>query len=114
MVLHNQPKNNSNSQVVKRKSNFRNQKILLVEAFLVHNSGTKILPDMSFLKNDSPEQYLKNISEKPNDKTFEEIKKFHLGTVPVVNENQNAAKKSGSVTFVSSPYPNLMRNDQKN
>ena len=59
MVLHNQPKNNSNSQVVKRKSNFRNQKILLVEAFLVHNSGTKILPDMSFLKNDSPEQYLK-------------------------------------------------------
>ena len=40
-----------NSQVVKKK---------LVEAILVHNSRTKMFPDMSFLQNDTLEQYLKN------------------------------------------------------
>ena len=42
----------------------------------------------------------KTFPEKPNDKTFEEIKKFHWDTVPIVQENQNAAKKSGSVSFI--------------
>ena len=45
--------------MVKKKSNFKNQKILLVEAFKVYNTRTKIFSDMLFLQNDSPEQYSK-------------------------------------------------------
>ena len=73
--------------MVKKKLNLKNQEILLVEAFLV----------MPFSQNDSPKTMLKKVfSEKPNDKTFEEIKKFHWVTVPIMQENQNAAKKSSS------------------
>ena len=36
------------SHVIKKKFNFKNQEILLVEAFLVHNSRTKIFPDKPF------------------------------------------------------------------
>ena len=46
-----------NSQVVKKKLNLKNQGKLLVEAFLIHNSKTKMFPDMPFLQNDGPEQY---------------------------------------------------------
>ena len=60
----------------------------------------KILPDMPFSQNDSLEQYFKTFTEKPNDKTFEEIKKFHWDTVPIVQENRNTANKAGSVTFI--------------
>ena len=42
----------------------------------------------------------KTFPEKPKDKTFEEIKKFHWAIVPIVQENQNAPKKSGSFTFI--------------
>ena len=45
----------------RRKINLRNQEILLAEAFLVHNSRTKI-SDMLFSENNNPEQYLKKIS----------------------------------------------------
>ena len=33
-------------------------------------------------------------------KHSKKIKNFHCDTVPIVQENQNAAKKSGSVTFI--------------
>ena len=49
-------KKNQSSQAVKMKLNLKNQEILLVESFNVHNSRTKILSDMLF-SNDSPEQY---------------------------------------------------------
>ena len=58
------------------KLNLKNQEILLVESFNVHNSTTKILSDMLF-SNDSPEQYYQKKSpEKSDNKTFKEIKIF--------------------------------------
>ena len=58
--------------MVKKRLNLKNHDIILVMAFLVHYSRTKILPDMSSTQNDSPEQYLKNkFSGKSNNKTFE-------------------------------------------
>ena len=42
----------------------------------------------------------KTFSEKPNDKTFEEIEKFHWDTIAIQQENQNATKKSGYVIFI--------------
>ena len=72
MVLHHLQKIIQNSQVVKKRLDLKNNEIILVMAFLVHYSRTKILPDMSSAQNDSPEQYLKNkLSEKSNNKTFE-------------------------------------------
>ena len=57
----------------------------MIEAFLVHNSRTEIFPDMLFLQNDTPEQYLKIIfPEKSDDKAFKEIYKVHWVTVPIV------------------------------
>ena len=50
--------------MVKKKLNLKNQEILLVEEFLVHNSRTIIFPDMPFLQNDGPEQYLKSHYQK--------------------------------------------------
>ena len=87
--------------MVKKKLNLKNQEIILVEAFLVHNSRTRIFSDMPFSQNDSPERTKKNtFPEKSNDKTFKEIKKFHWAIAPIVQQNQNAAKKSGSVIFI--------------
>ena len=43
-------------KMVTKKLKLKNQEILLVETFLVHNSRTKIFPDMLFSQNDSPEQ----------------------------------------------------------
>ena len=55
---------------LRRKINLKNQEILLAEAFLVHNSRTRI-SDMPFSQNDNPEQYLKKtFPEKSNNKTF--------------------------------------------
>ena len=36
----------------------------------------------------------KTISEKSNDRTFKETKIFHWATVTIVQENQNASKRS--------------------
>ena len=53
---------------LRRKINLKNQEILLAEAFLVHNSRTRI-SDMPFSQNDNPEQYLKKtFPEKSNNK----------------------------------------------
>ena len=43
--------------MVRKKLNLENKEILLVEAFLAHNSRTKGPPNMQFLQNNSPEQY---------------------------------------------------------
>ena len=60
--------------MVKKKLNLKNQGILLVEAFLVYNSKTTMFPDMPFLQNDGPEQYLKKqFPETANDKSFAKI-----------------------------------------
>ena len=82
-----------NSQVVKKKLNLKNQDILLVEAFLVHNSRTKILPDMPFSQNDSPEQYLKKHFQR--NLMIKHLKKFKNFITTLTHENQNPAKKSG-------------------
>ena len=37
----------------------------------------------------------KTFPDKSNDKPFEEIKKFHWATVPIVQEIKNDAKKTG-------------------
>ena len=61
--------------MVKKKLNLKNQEIILVEAFLVHNSKTRIFSDMPFSQNDSPERIKKNtFPEKSNDKTFKKLK----------------------------------------
>ena len=82
--------------MVKTKLTLKNSGILLVEAFLVYNSKTKIFPDMLRLQNDGPQQYLKKpFSEKSNNKSFGKNEKVHWATVPTVQETKNAAKKSG-------------------
>ena len=66
--------------MVKKKLNLKNQGILLVEAFLVYNSKTMMFPDMPFLQNDGPEQYLKNqFPETANDKSFAKNLENSLG-----------------------------------
>ena len=45
----------SSIKIVK-KLDLKNEEILLVEAFLVHNSWTKIFPDIPFSQTDSLEQ----------------------------------------------------------
>ena len=47
----------------------------------------------------------KTIPEKSNDRTFKETKIFHWATVPIVQENQNASKRSDSVTLFSLSIP---------
>ena len=91
MVLHYRPIV-QNSQAIKKKLNLKNQEILLVEAFLVHKSRTKIFPEMLFLQKVGPVQYSREIYSK---KSFKEITKFHWATVLIGQETKNAAKKSG-------------------
>ena len=51
-----------------------------------------------------------------NVKTFQEIKKPYLSLLtasPILQVNMYATKKSGSVTFIPFPFPNLMEQYQK-
>ena len=77
-----------NSQVTKKKLTLKNQEILLIQVFLVHKS--KHFPGMPFRKIMIQNNIYKNKFPESNDKTFREIKKFQWGTVPIVQEKQNA------------------------
>ena len=79
-----------NSQVTKKKLTLKNQEILLIQIFLVHNSKSKNFPDTPFRKIMIQNNIYKNKFPESNDKTFREIKKFQWGTVPIVQEKQNA------------------------
>ena len=87
--------------MVKEKLNLKNQEILLVEAFFVIIQGLKFSQTRHFHKTIVQNRIkTKTFPEKSNDETFEEIKKFRWAIAPIVQENHNAAKKSGSVTFI--------------
>ena len=76
--------------MTKKKLTLKNQEILLIQIFLVHNSKSKNFPDTPFRKIMIQNNIYKNKFPESNDKTFREIKKFQWGTVPIVQEKQNA------------------------
>ena len=79
-----------NSQVTKKKLNLKNQEILLIQVFWVHNSKSKNFLDTPFRKIMIQNNIYKKNFPESTDKTFREIKKFQWATVPIKQEKQNA------------------------